>query len=292
MARRNNTEKTKNLVVFLFLVVALPVTLFLVLQQTQWFNRAAGPAEQGLTNLNSASEIVTTNNPDGTMGPDTWYGNASNSVPSYLKGSLFFKVTDPMPDNPGSQGQANRPTESFRKPSDVGAGNQGTNSAQQNNGPETLTALNLTIDKVEVHMAYQGNPQNNQGGDASSAAGANSGKAVDHWETLNITTPITVDLVSLASTNDSAPLGITQLAAGRYTEVRLYVSEATATLADGTQVTLTIPGTDKIVRVVRTFVITAGQQTVLTMDFDAQHSVVKAGENYLLRPVVARLIQE
>lgn len=35
----------------------------------------------------------------------------------------------------------------------------------------------------------------------------------------------------------------------------------------------------------------ANHTTMLTMDFDAQHSVVNAGNQYLLKPVIARLIE-
>ena len=101
----------------------------------------------------------------------------------------------------------------------------------------------------------------------------------------------TLDLVELAKTKDVAKLGITDLAEGKYTEIRLYISGATATLADGSTVDLTILGKDNIVRVVRPFTVVAGQTTTLTMDFDAQHAVIKAGDQYHLKPVVARLLE-
>jgi hypothetical protein len=158
----------------------------------------------------------------------------------------------------------------------------------------------LTIKKVEVHMSYLGDPKNNKNlhttpgdkGNPSISPSPSDIKNVDHWETLNITTPFTVDLVDLAKTKDFAKLGITQLAAGRYTEVRLYVSSATATLEDGTIVSLTVLGRDDVVRVIHSFMITAGQTTTLAMDIDAKHSVIKAGGQYLLKPVVSRLIEE
>ena len=152
------------------LIIGIPLTVSSVLKQTNWFNHASGPSEQAMTNLNSASEIISTVNTDDTMGPQTSYGNWSNSLPVFLKGKLVFAVTDPVPSgkpsDPGSQGQ--RPTESFRtQPTQVlpsqaqGNGRAGqTTPGQkgQENGPQTVTALNLTIIKVEVHIAYQGNP--------------------------------------------------------------------------------------------------------------------------------------
>lgn len=285
------------------LVVGLVLVVAFALQKTSWFNHAAGPQqlpENAIINLNSASEIVATNNPDGTMGPATWYGNASNALPANLKGSLFFKVIDPpqkegKPDKPGNQG--NRPTDSVQiSPTQVVStpthnGISSVPSIVRKNGPQDVSVLNLTITKVEVHMAYLGDPKDNKAKPSISPS-PSEGKNVDHWETLNITTPFTVDLVDLAKTKDFAQLGITELAAGRYTEVRLYISSATATLADGTTVPLTVLGRNDVVRVTRPFTINAGQTTTLTMDIDAKHSVIKAGGQYLLKPVVSRLIEE
>ncbi|HSW47772.1 MAG TPA: DUF4382 domain-containing protein [Candidatus Saccharimonadales bacterium] len=293
------------------LIIGIVFAVVMVSQKTSWFNNAAGPQQlpaNAITNLNSASEIVETNNPDGTMGPATWYGNASNALPSDLKGNLLFKVIDPpqkdKPEKPGNQG--NRPTDSTpinptETPSTpIQSGASPSPSATRKNGPQNVSALNLTITKVEVHMSYQGDPKDNKDLKSSSSAKVKpsispspvGGKNVDHWETLNITTPFTVDLVNLAKTKDFAQLGLTQLAAGRYTEVRLYVSSATAAFAEGTIVPLTILGRDNVVKINRSFTISAGQTTTLTMDLDANHSVIKAGGQYLLKPVASRLIEE
>ena len=292
--QRSNKGRVNNKVILgllAFLVIAVPVTVITVGQQTNWFNHAAAPSDQAMTNLNSTTDTLSTINPDGTMGPQTSYGNWSNSLPSFLKGKLVFSVIDPKPTDPGSQGK--RPTESFHNPSNP---SQGSASGKKGkNGPQTVTALNLTVTKVEVHIAYQGKPgdqSDNEGqGGKSSITPSQQGKDVDHWETLSVTTPTTLDLVQLAKTKDVAKLGITDLAEGRYTEIRLYVSGATATLSDGSTVNLTILGKDNIVRVIRPFTIVAGQTTTLTMDFDAQHAVIKAGDRYLLKPVVARLLE-
>ncbi len=289
MASRKQQNSTK-VGLIAFLVIGVFLTVFLVGQQTNWFNHAAGPSDQAFINLNSASAIISSVNTDGTMGPLTSYGNWSNSLPAFLKGKLVFGVTDPVqggkPSDPGSQGQ--RPTHTLpTQAQQNGQGGNITAGQGQTNGPQTVTALNLTITKVEVHIAYQGNP-----GDQANTTPGQQGQAVDHWETLTITSPTTLDLVALANTNDFSTLGITNLAVGRYTEVRLYVSSANTTLADSTTVDLQILGRDNIVRVVQPFNILAEGTTNLAMDFDAQHSVIKAGSIYLLKPVVARLINQ
>lgn len=289
MAKKKNSSGKISLG-FIILIVGVVLAVAVVGQQTHWFNMAAGLPGQAVNNLNSTTDTLETKNPDGTMGPQTSYGNWSNSLPAFLKGKLVFNVIDPKPDNPGSQGQDRRPTESYHQ-------SQGSASGQKGeNGPQTVTALNLTVTKVEVHIAYQGKPgdqsDNEKPTGKPSVTPGQQGQNVDHWETLNITTPTTLDLVKLAETKDVASLGLTNLAEGRYTEVRLYVSGATATLTDGSTVTLTVLGKGNIVRVVRPFTVVAGQTTTLTMDFDAQHSVIKAGDMYLLKPVVARLLND
>jgi len=305
--QRTSKRSEVNLVLIAILVVVIMLTVLFVGQRTQWFDQAAGLQsalpQQAITNLNSTTEMLATVNADHTMGPQTSSGNWSNSLPSFLKGQLVFAVTDPVqggrPADLGSQGQ--RPTDSFHtQPTHTlpvqaqgnGQSGQGTAGASMH-GPQTVTALNITISKVEVHIAYQGTPSEPSiTPEQPGISPAQQGQPVDHWETLDLNVPTTLDLVQLAQTNDLSTLGLTNLAAGRYTEVRLYVSSATATLSDGTTVDLTIVGKDNIVRVVQPFVVSAGQTTTLTMAFDAQHSVVAVGGKYLLKPVVAKLLEQ
>lgn len=269
MAAKKNNKGKFGIEMLIFLVIAVPVIIFAVLQQTNWFNQASGPSTE---NLNSTTDRLETLNADGTMGPRTSYGNWSNSLPSFLKGKLVFAVTDPP--------TSGTPTRTL--PSQAqGKGREASAPAGQSNGPQTVSALNLTISKVEVHIAYQGTP-----GDKSNE------QPVNHWETLALTNPVTVDLVQLAKTKDFTKLGITTLAAGRYTEVRLYLSSASAKLSDNSLVTLKILGKNNIVRVIRPFTVIAGKTTTITLDFDAQHSVIKAGNIYHLKPVVARFLEE
>jgi len=53
---------------------------------------------------------------------------------------------------------------------------------------------------------------------------------------------------------------------------------------------LLFTGHDGIVAVKRQFIINSGQTTNLTLDMDANHSVIKIDENYYLKPVVVRFL--
>ncbi len=278
-------KNKSSIFIMILLVIGLGVGVFAVKQSTENRQHASQ-----FIDLNSAIYITQSNNPDGTMGPASYLGNYSNSLPAEYLGSLDFQITDPT--------QGKRPTDippvitTHSLPTQAqGNDNQG--------GPQSITALTLTITKVEVHLAHLGIPgtKNETGpteihGKPSSTPTQKSNQDVDKWETLNIGGVQTIDLMQLAKTKSFSSLGFTKLANGRYTEVRLYVSMATATLTDGTKVTLTIPGKANIVRVVEPFVIDSSKTTTLTMDFDAQNSVIKAGDAYLLKPVVAHFNQQ
>src|SRR5579864_3525893 len=106
--KNKNTKLVLGMLAVL-LVVVVPLTISSLMQQTNTQNNAAGPEptislpQQATNNLNNTSDIVQTNNPDGTMGPATANGNWSNALPFFLKGTLLFAVTDPKPTDPGSQ---------------------------------------------------------------------------------------------------------------------------------------------------------------------------------------------
>ena len=141
-------------------------------------------------------------------------------------------------------------------------------------GPQEITALCLTVTKVEVHIAHLGQP------------GGPKEKPADRWETLGVANPTNIDLFK---ENAPSVLGLTELAAGRYTQVRLYVSKAVATLANGQKVQLSIHGKNGIVKVNKTFTIEEGKTTTITLDIDSKHSVIKTGNSYMLKPVVAKI---
>ncbi len=112
----------------------------------------------------------------------------------------------------------------------------------------------------------------------------------DKWEMLQIDGERDFDLVELSKTNIADTLGLSLLACGKYTQIRLYVSKAKATLTDGTEVELVIPGKANIVKIVHPFTISPDAPTNITVQFDPQRSVHKIGNMYILKPVVARIV--
>ncbi len=311
MARQSLSGNKLGIIVAILLVVGVVAAGIAVQHSTQYQQHASS-----YNDLNSAVDITETNNPDGTMGPADYTQNFSNTLPSAYLGTLNFQVTDPS--------QGHRPTDvpvtitipAHTLPTQAQGNGQGNNNGQGNGnqpsttpgnstnagGPQTVKSLVLTITKVEVHLAYLAipgeritppvSPEDQTHGRPTTSPSPKTNQDVDKWEVLNIGGTQVVDLVQLANSKSFSSLGLTNLAGGLYTEVRLYVSKATATLSDGTQVTLTIPGRANIVRVVEPFTIVSGKTTTLSMDFDAQNSVIKAGDVYFLKPVVAHFNQQ
>ena len=313
MMRQTSFGKKAGIIIVILLIAGVVVAGIAVQRSTNYQQHASN-----YNDLNTAQDITNTNNPDGTMGPIDYTTNFSNTFPQVYLGTLDMHLTDPsqghkptdipvtgdpfhtLPTQARGNGQGNT------KQDNQNGTNPSTASGNENNvsagGPQAVTSLVLTVTKVEVHLAYIALPgekvtppvssQNQTQGKPTVSPSPKTNQNVDNWETLNIGGIQIVDLVQLANTKNFTSLGLTKLTGGLYTEVRLYVSKATATLADGTHVTLVIPGRANTVRIVEPFYIVSGKTTTLSLDFDAQNSVIKAGDMYLLKPVVAHFSQQ
>lgn len=138
----------------------------------------------------------------------------------------------------------------------------------------TISSLVLSISEVKVHKASttETETEQSEGQETNETDGGG-------W--ITVVGSKTVDLIQVKGVNDL--LGETSLDAGKYTQIRLSVSSATATI-DGVSHTLTIPsGTLKFVH---PFEIENNKTTSLIIDFNADNSIVKAGDKYILNPVV------
>jgi Domain of unknown function (DUF4382) len=120
------------------------------------------------------------------------------------------------------------------------------------------------------------------------------------WEPLDFAggaTTRTCDLKQLTASTDV--LGAGALSAGHYTQIRLTVSAATLFFDNaatgpacapslpppvGASATLTIPSGD--VKLNREFDVGSSGATMITLDFDAEQSIVLAGSVYLMNPVI------
>lgn len=283
---------------FVLLVLGIGIVAGAIAVQQSLENRGHASV---FNNVNSAAQITTTTNADGTMGQTTWLGNFSNKLPTTMLGTLDVLVTDPDQGKRPTDVPTPQPTHVL--PSQA----QGQSPNDKQPSSVNLSSLVITFKKVEIHMDYLGTPGEDSKISPTSGPSRSplpsvlptrfpvgrfqTNTPVDHWEVIEMPAPVTVDLVALAKTHDLARLGLTQLAAGQYSEIRLYIDSVTATLSNGTKITPVIPGHANIVRIVERVKVLAGKTTTVTADFDAQNSVIQNGTLYLLTPVVAHFDQ-
>ena len=132
--------------------------------------------------------------------------------------------------------------------------------------PATFDAVNIVVNRVEVHQA-----------NADSSSG---------WVTINAT-PYTYDLLTLTN-GQTAILGNATLAAGTYTQIRLIIDTGSNVVVAGVPFTLQIPsGMQTGLKLVHQFTIESNATTELTFDFDAARSIILTGNGqYMLKPVI------
>lgn len=126
-------------------------------------------------------------------------------------------------------------------------------------GLNNVTAVNVTVDKVEAHAAASG------------------------WMTVS-TAAKTYDLVQLKSTGAAQLLADVNLAPGVYDQVRLDISKVEVT-ASGTTKVAKLPSST--LKIIGQFTVVAGQSTTISLDFILDKSLHLTGTGlYILAPVV------
>ncbi len=136
-----------------------------------------------------------------------------------------------------------------------------------------VSSVIVTLSDIEVHYA------------GAKASNSTENDTQGEWSTI-VTGPVTHDLMTVKDA--VAFLGSQEVKAGKYTQIRLNVESAKATI-DGKEENLTIPsGT---VRIVRNFEVVSGEEIKLTLDFNAEDSIISQGNNqYKMQPTIKLLL--
>jgi len=139
-----------------------------------------------------------------------------------------------------------------------------------------ITAINITIDKVEVHKAGTGDEtESNETFETNDTSSAGWITIVDETKSYNL-----LELVDAPG----EVMGEKTLSAGKYTQIRLHVSKTELILNN---VTYDVKVPSQRFYWIHSFNIEAGKITTLTLDFDADDSIKETAENkYILKPVV------
>lgn len=128
-----------------------------------------------------------------------------------------------------------------------------------------VTSVMITIDKIEAHL--DGN-----------------------WVEV-ASTPQTIDLLSLVQ--DATIVATAGVAPGDYTQVRLFVSSATVTDADGDHSVIIPSNLNTGIKVNIDATVFAGGVTAILLDFNVDKSFVQQGNGtYLLQPVIPGVLVE
>lgn len=143
--------------------------------------------------------------------------------------------------------------------------------------------VHVVFTKVEAHAAGDGE-------DGDEDDGNGTGNSTAGWTVLfSDAAGVDVDLLN-ASGSRAAFLGEADLAAGKYTQLRITVTSAYG-VANGTQVPLTVSsGTLKLTH---PFTVEAGEETRLVIDIDLDRSLHQQGNgSWRLTPVVGSVDAE
>ncbi|MBC8476991.1 MAG: DUF4382 domain-containing protein [Dehalococcoidia bacterium] len=153
-----------------------------------------------------------------------------------------------------------------------------------------VTAVLLTVSSLEIHLAKAEMEQEQSGsGNQTQEQEQEEGNGGE-WISINISDNMsTFDLLEVEGIEEF--FGSSEVAAGKYTQLRLIVDKAEVTTADNVTREASVPS--KEVKIVRPFDVDAGETTTLLLDFDAEHSVVFTGSGKVqIKPVVKLSIEQ
>lgn len=157
---------------------------------------------------------------------------------------------------------------------------------------DELRAVFVTFNEVKVHRAGEDDstdealqsvpdddlstvPDNDIDGDDSS------------WVTI-VNTTKTIDLKQFQG-DARAFLGESNVKAGKYTQIRIYVTDSYGEDLEGGRVNVTL--SSGVLKIVRPWNVEDGKTTTLVVDFDLDKSLSKQGEDYRLKPVLKLTVE-
>jgi hypothetical protein len=163
----------------------------------------------------------------------------------------------------------------------------GTVRVHLTDAPGDVQALHLRIVGVSVHRAggeADGDTAEVEGGghDSLDVEGHDDGG----WETLSTDTT-SVDLMTLRN-GVTEGLAVGVVPAGRYTQIRLRLAPGSDVVIDDVAHPLVVPsGLTSGLKLIHPFVVPAGGEVHLTLDFDAKTSVIETGAGvWMLKPTI------
>ena len=207
-----------------------------------------------------------------TTGPAIQSTNVAQNTTAQQTGYVKFLVTDAPPNQNVTSIMLTVSSISVHM-----AGPEETAIPPATTTTATSTATTAITTAVTTTAAIAP-PITATGTEPPGSSGSGSG-----WITIPISGPNPFDLLKLQGVDEL--LGSSQLAAGRYTQIRLVVDKAEVSLGGGALQEATVPNGD--LKFVTPFDVIAGVTTDVKFDFDAQKSLNVTGNNkVMIKPVV------
>lgn len=196
--------------------------------------------------------------------PAVWVPAAAALIIALTVGILaLWPAEERTPMTAGSPSPSQSPPESSASPSPTLLAQTGFLEIRVTDAPAPeVSAVYLTIKGIAVHRS------GNDGG----------------WETV-LSDPRTFELLRLRGIEEI--LGGAELGAGRFTQVRLEVLQAQAVIGGRTE---SAEISSREVKLIGAFEIKPHEKTVLTLDFDAEQSLIITGTGVRFKPTVRLIV--
>ncbi|MDD5037752.1 MAG: DUF4382 domain-containing protein [Dehalococcoidales bacterium] len=148
---------------------------------------------------------------------------------------------------------------------------------------EEVTSIMVTIESVTVHKAVAEQEQQQSSDNATEGTTDNTTDE-SGWLPLDILAgKETFDLLKVKGIEEV--LAVTELEAGKYTQIRMTITSVQVKLGDGELQEATLPSGK--LKFTHPFDVVAGETTALLFDFDAEKSVnVTGSDRITVKPVV------
>jgi len=158
-----------------------------------------------------------------------------------------------------------------------------TDTLEKNGDPDTYDAILISISRIEAHFVetYKEEP----GTEVAGGSIKGNWQVIVEWDEGE---GFEVDLIELGG-KSILLASLEQLPSRKYTQLRIFLVEDQGIIVvDGENNDLNIPSVGQTgIKLIHPFEIIPGQITELILDFDAQQSIIKTGnDEYKLKPVI------
>lgn len=182
----------------------------------------------------------------------------------------MMDIVTPEPDNGDSQNLSKGTLKIYL-----------TDTLEKNGDNDAYENIFISISRIEAHFVETDEEKS----DTEDAGESKKGnwQVIVNWSEGE---GFEVDLIELEG--KSILLASELLPSGKYTQLRVFLEDQATIVVGGEEHELDIPSVGQTgIKLIHPFEITSGQITKLTLDFDAQQSIIKTGNGeYKLKPVI------